>query len=287
MNYILVKTNKIYEELYDLLEDKELSMNNPDNNEMVKFHMEKYIEKIDYIKISEKFETPEDRIDNIMNAFSDGPEEHMDGNTLLLYSDDEIMYEVLFLENRKNQDDENINDFGSITNIELHPIFGDCAIIKTGINGKDLLNMTIDRKDLFKIIYNNFFHTGVMVNSDNKDLKEITFSGDMPSTVIGNTFQNFYKNEIFGLQFVIYEEKNNDKIKNELVSKLCNKDIFGRVFVCLLSPVFFKKFFNNKTSIINNITSLMEDKETVKKIQKDLDDDKITNPFVVLSKYNA
>ena len=284
MNYILLKTNKIHEELYDLLEDKELSMNNPNHNDMVKFHMEKYIEKIDYIKISEKFETPEDRINNIMENFSDGLEKNMEGNTLLLYSDDEIMYELLFVENRQNRNEENLNEFGSITNIELHPVYGDCAIIKTGINGNDLLNMTINRKDLFTIIYNNFFHTGVMVSSNN-DMKELLFSGDMPSTVIGNMFKNHRKAEIFGLQFIIYEETNSDKLKNEIVSKLCNKDIFGRVFVCVLSPVFFKKFYNNKISIMNTITSLTGDKDTIKKIQKELDDDRIINPFLVLSKY--
>ena len=284
MNYILVKTNKIYEELYDLMDEKELSMNNPDHFEMVKFHMEKYINKINYIKTSEKFETPEDRINNIMEYFSTEDVEHMQGNTLLLYSDDEYMYEVLFLENRKDQSDENINDFASITNIELHPIYGDCAIIKTGINGKILVNETIERKDLFKIIYNNFFHTGVMVNS-NEDIKELTYSGDMPSTIIGNTFGNYEMNEIFGLQFVIYKETNSHKLKNELISKLCKKDIFGRVFVCLLTPIFFKKMCNNKLSIMKAITTLLEDNDKTNNIQKELDDDRLKNPFVVISKH--
>jgi hypothetical protein len=284
MNYILVKTNKIYEELYDLMEEKELSMNNPDHFEMVKFHMENYIGKIKYIKTSENFEMPEDRINNIMECFSSEDVEHMQGNTLLLYSDEEYMYEVLFLENRKDQSDDNINDFASITNIELHPIYGDCAIIKTGMNGKTLVNETIVRKDLFKIIYNNFFHTGIMVNN-NEDIKELTFSGDMPSTIIGNIFGDYEMHEIFGLQFVIYKEANSHKLKNELVSKLCKKDIFGRVFVCLLTPIFFKKMCNNKVSIMNTIVSLLENNEKTIIIQKELDDDRIKNPFVIISKY--
>jgi hypothetical protein len=282
MNYILIDTNIVYEELYDLLEEKELTMNNPDHIEMVKFHMEKYFDKIDYIKISEKFETPEDRINDIMGEFSNSTEEHMQGNTLLLYSDNEIMYEVVFLENRKDQSDENLNVFCSIANIELHPIYGKCAIIKTGINGSVLINEIINRKDLFKIMYNNFFHTGVMINN-NEDIQELTFSGDMPSTIIGNTFNNNYKNEIYGLQFVIYEEMNGFKFKNDIASKLCNKDIYCRTFICLLTPVFFKKFFNNKISIMEMIVSLSEDSS--KNITRELDDDKIKNPFIVLSKF--
>jgi hypothetical protein len=284
MNYILIKRNKIYEELYDLLEEKELTMNNPDHHDMVKFHMEKYIDKITYIKISEKFETPEDRINNIMENFLENSLDHMQGNTLLLYSDDTVMYEVVFLENNKNQTDDDLNDFASITNIELHPIYGDCAVIKTNINTNKLINETIERKDLFNIIYNNFFHTGIMINN-NEDIKELVFSGDMPSTIIGNTFNNHYKSEIFGLQFIIYAENKGDSFKNELISKLCNKDIFGRTFVCLLSPVFFKKFFNNKLSILKSIASLSEDKNKTKNIEKELDDDKISNPFVIISKY--
>jgi hypothetical protein len=217
-----------------------------------------------------------------MGEFSNSTEEHMQGNTLLLYSDNEIMYEVVFLENRKDQSDENLNVFCSIANIELHPIYGKCAIIKTGINGSVLINEIINRKDLFKIMYNNFFHTGVMINN-NEDIQELTFSGDMPSTIIGNTFNNNYKNEIYGLQFVIYEEMNGFKFKNDIASKLCNKDIYCRTFICLLTPVFFKKFFNNKISIMEMIVSLSEDSS--KNITRELDDDKIKNPFIVLSKF--
>ena len=284
MNYILIHVNKIYEDLYDLLDEKELTMNNLDHHDMIKFHIEKYIEKINYIKMGEYCDTPEERLNKIMEDLSDNTGEHMEGNTLLVYSDDKIMYEIVFLENSKNQTDINLNDFGSITNIELYPIYGDCVIIKTRMQGKTLINDTIDRKDLFNIIYNNFYHTGVMINSNN-DIKELIFSGDVPSTIIGNTFKTHYKNEIFGLQFIIYQESDNDSFKNELVSKLCNKDIYGRTFLCLLSPIFNKKFFNNKISILKLVTSLLEDIDKRKNIEKELGDDKITNPFIVLSKY--
>ena len=266
-----------------MLEDKELTMNHPEHREMVKFHIQKHIEKINYIQIGEKYNSPEERIDKIMEDFSENCPEKMNGNTLLLYSDDKIMYEVLFLENSINQIDENLNDFGSITNIELYPIYGDCAIIKTSIDKDILINEIIYKNDIFDIFYNNFYHTGVMINS-NIDMKELIFSGDKPATIIGNTFNNHFIQEVFGLQFVIYEEKC-DEFKNELVSKLCGKNIFGRTFVCLLSPVFFKKFFNNKISILNIITSLLSDNEKSKQIDKDLADDKISNPFVILSKY--
>ena len=284
MNYILIKNNKIYEDIYDLLDEKELTMNNLEHHDMVKFHINKYIEKINYIKMGKYCDTAEDRLNNIMEDLSYDGCDHMEGDTLLLYSDDKIMYEVIFLENNKNKIDENLNDFGSITNIELYPIYGDCVIIKTRINGKTFVNETIERKDLFDIIYNNFYHTGIMINS-NTDIKKLTFSGDLPSTIIGNTFKNHYKNEIFGLQFIIYQEENKDTFKNELVSKLCDKEIFGRTFICLLSPIFNKKFFNNNLSILNLITSLLEDNDKREKIEKELNDDKITNPFIVLSKY--
>jgi len=283
MNYILIRANKIYEEIYDLLEDKELTMNNPEHGEMVKFHIEKHIEKINYVKIGEKYNSPEERIDKIMDDFSENGPEKMNGNTLLLYSDDKIIYEVLFLENSKNQNDENLNDFGSITNIELYPIYGDCAIVKTSINKDILVNEIIYKNDLIDIFYNNFYHTGVMVNN-NSDMKELIFSGDKPLTIIGNTFKNHFIHEIFGLQFVIYEERG-DTFKNELVSKLCGKTISGRTFVCLLSPIFFKKFFNNKISILLLITSLLSNIDKTTQIEKDLEDDKIKNPFVILSKY--
>ena len=117
--------------------------------------------------------------------------------------------------------------------------------------------------------------------------KELIFSGDVPLTIIGNTFKTHYKNEIFGLQFIIYQESdiNNNNFKNELISKLCDKEIYGRTFVCLLSPIFNKKFFNNTLSILNLITYLLIDNNKRKDIEKELSDDRITNPFIVLSKY--
>ena len=44
---------------------------------------------------------------------------------------------------------------------------------------------------------------------------------DKPSTIIGNTFQNHFIHEIFGLQFVIYPEKYGE-FKNELISNINN-----------------------------------------------------------------
>ena len=55
--------------------------------------------------------------------------------------------------------------------------------------------------------------------------------------------------------------------------------------MCLLTPIFFKKMCNNKLSIMKAITTLLEDNDKTNNIQKELDDDRLKNPFVVISKH--
>ena len=40
-NYCIIKKNKIYEELYDIVEQEELSMNNPNHEDKIKYLIEK------------------------------------------------------------------------------------------------------------------------------------------------------------------------------------------------------------------------------------------------------
>ena len=55
MNYIIINKNNAYTDIYEIIEDNELSMNNLNDKDLIMFHINKYVEKSDYIKYSNVF----------------------------------------------------------------------------------------------------------------------------------------------------------------------------------------------------------------------------------------
>ena len=65
-NYCEIKKNKIYADIYDELLDEELSMNNSEHNNKIKTWITKKILKLNYIELSDCFESIDDIIADII-----------------------------------------------------------------------------------------------------------------------------------------------------------------------------------------------------------------------------
>ena len=292
-NYCLVKKNKIYEELYDLLEDKELIMDNPNNTENIKYEIKmlvkSYFDK--KIKLSNIFDTSEQTLEDLMVEITGNLEdESLQGNTLLMFANSNFMYEVVFMEQLGfNKSDDELNQFASITNIELAPIYGNVAIIKTGYSNGILKQSLIMEDDMIDLITNNFYHKGVLMNQDGS-LLELEFIGDNPNNVIGGQFKMLSPLSLFGLNLVCYVEEGNQE--NELASKLYGTNIKGRLYVGILCPITNKRFWSLSIDLLNNLIKLIdfstgtpEQKNKINELENELNDDKLKNPFFLVKKY--
>jgi hypothetical protein len=89
-----------------------------------------------------------------------------------------------------------------------------------------------------------------MVDEKN-NMKELVFSGDMPYNFIGSNFKMLGSFERVGLHIVVFKEEGT--IKNEKVSKFCEMEILGRVYITLLNPPNNKKFSNFTKDLFNLI----------------------------------
>lgn len=284
-NYCLVKVNKIYEEIYDMLEDKNLSMHQVDDTNNILYEIKKIITNNKNIIISDNMDC-ENLLEEIMvNITKEDINNTKQGNTILLYASDDCMYELVYMEDYSNeQGDEYLNQLASICNIELIPIYGDICIVKTNYKNKILESKELNLNDIINIIVSNFYHTGIMIYPDGT-YKEIMFSGDKPNYVIGNTFSKINQFEIFGLVLVIYSEDIKSDEHNETVSKLMDEEINGKVFITLLCPLTNKKYWNITNTTIKNILSIKENKDSLSNINKEIFDDKLINPFFLIKKY--
>ena len=284
-NYCLVKVNKIYEEIYDMLEDKNLSMHQVDDTNNILYEIKKIVTNNQNIIISDNMDC-ENLLEEIMvNITKDDINNTKQGNTVLLYASDDYMYELVYMEDYSHeQGDEYLNQLASICNIELIPIYGDICIVKTSYKNKVLESKELNLNDIINIIISNFYHTGIMIYADNTH-KEIMFSGDKPNYVIGNTFSKVNQFEIFGLVLVIYSEDVKSDKNNEIVSKLMDEEINGKVFITLLCPLTNKKYWNITNTTIKNILSIKENKDSLSSINKEIFDDKLINPFFLIKKY--
>ncbi len=283
-NYCIIKKNKIYEELYDMVEQEELSMNNPNHEDKIKYLIEKTISNNKEIEFYYK-----DNID-INNLFEDlleillnhDTQINSQGNTLLLYADLDEMYELVYIEQDNYFDDSFLNQFASISNSELKTIYNSCGIIKTVYKNNKIKNELITLKDINNLLYYNFYHIGLMVDDQN-NMKELVFSGDMPYNFIGSNFKLVGSFERVGLHIVIFKEDGNKK--NEMVSKLCEMEIYGRAYITLLNPPNNKKFGNFTKDLFNLLIKLMNNKNTINDIEKEILDDKLINPYLIIKKY--
>jgi hypothetical protein len=238
-NFCLAKKNKIYMELQDMMDTEELSMNNPDDNNKVFYQIKKLIENSNFFHIKDSLENSDKQLEQMMVDITEENKcNKMQGNTLLIYCDDDNYYEVLYLENlidREGKDISQINEFASISNIFLEPIFNDVAIIKSGYDDNKLVSKKITIDDITNIMINNFYHKGVIINEDGL-MEELVYSGDTPASVVGHKFLKSGEIEVLGLILVPWIEAS-DNI-NTVATQIFKQEIKGRVFVCLATDVF-------------------------------------------------
>lgn len=289
-NYCLIKKNKIYAEIFDELLEEELSMNKIEDNSKIQRYFEKKIMDIDYINISEIF-TDRDEIlsDLILKITSEVSNKNLQGNTVSVYADDDFMYELFHMEDLTKTrilSDDDLNEFGSISNTHLLPIYWSCGIFKTVYKDGKLYGDLINKSDILKILTQNYYHTGVIVSADGK-IQEIEFTGENPFKVIGTNFVQSNQTEILGFNLLPFIENCSDSTDiNILASSILGREIKGRVFISLLCPTTNKKYWSIYSSTINNILKIGKDQEKAKKIYGELDaDDKYINPFYLLKKY--
>jgi hypothetical protein len=284
-NYCWVDINKIYMEIYDDLLDEDLSMNNKDHNDKIKFFLEKKILNSSYISLSESFTLNDDIIsDLILKITSKVSNSNLQGNTVLMFAGSNEMYELFHMEDltKPKHPDCDLNELASMSNIQLLPIYWGCGIFKTIYDGNLLKGSLIAKKDLAKLFIQNYYHIGVMIGTKG-DLLEIEFTGEDPFKVIGTNYSQAPVTNIIGFNMIPWIEKTNEY--NELGSKLLGKDINGRLFLSLLCPTTNKKFWDINIETIKNILTILDDENLFKLTDKELElTDKDINPFFVLNK---
>ena len=276
MNYIIINKNNAYTEIYETLEDNELFMNNLNDKELIIFHINKYVEKSNYINYSNVFNTEKERMDDALNNYSDDKTV----NTILIYSNDDCMYELMYFESGKIESEEKINHFASIINTEEKIIYGTVYLFKTLIK-KNKLEMAIaDKKDLFLLFNTIFYHTALIVEEN--EIKELYFTGDKPFNLIGNTFKESDKIEILNFYFCLYEEENGNYV-NHKVSKLFKREIKGRCFIMMTCPYTFRKFWDLSEKTFNNIINIISNDDKYDYIDRKIHDNLLGNPFMLFN----
>lgn len=285
-NYCLVNTNKIYAEIYDELLDEELSMFNKDHNDKIKRYLEKKILASDYIDVSDTFESSNDCIEDLIEKIElKASSKKLQGNTVLMFADQDNMYELFHLEDLKNKiPDSELNELGSISNIHLIPVYWGCGIFKSNYSNGLIKPDIITKQDLINIFTQNYYHIGVMIGINNS-MVEIEFTGEDPYKVIGTGFVQKNVTNVIGFNFVPYVENGNEI--NIKASEIFGIEMKGRVFISLLCPTSNKKFWNINIKTIENILKIIENNTLFDKIQNEVDNhisDKDINPFYLLKK---
>jgi hypothetical protein len=285
LNYCVINKNEIYGELHDLVEKEELTMVNPNHEEKIKYLIGDVVKNNKNIEfIDKESNNINDFIGEVLELLiSKNPQEDdSQGNTIIVYSDINEMIEVLFIEKDENFEDCELNEFASISNYDLQPIYNCCALFKTNYRDNKIKNKLINLKDIEKIMYNNFYHVGLLVDCDG-NTKEIVFSGDIPHNFIGSSFKLGENFERLGLHLALFVEEGSRV--NEIASKICGAETKGRVYITLLNPPFNKKFGNFTKELLDIILKVLNNNENVKKIEKEVMDDKMDNAFMIINKY--
>jgi hypothetical protein len=213
MSYCELKKNKIYAEIYDELLDEELNMNNQEHNDKIKIYIEKKINTSDFVKIHDNFEKSEDMIEDlILKISSETNNRNIQGNTLTIYADENSFYELFYMEDlTKSINEDDLNEYGSLTNIFLQPVCWTCGIFKSSYdeNGKIFLD-SIKKSDVSKLFIQNFYHTGVIINTDGSMI-ELEFTGEDPFKIIGNNYVQSETIDLFGFSIICWiENKSSD-----------------------------------------------------------------------------
>lgn len=303
-SYCLIKKNCLYQTLYAYIEKQKLNMYNPKHYDLIKDYIKRFLDETDYITISEKFGASDSLFENLLDSIitdnnaslsstnkedRDSVDVNNQGNTILAYGDSKKAYEIVYNEFFNNEDKEKmpdiINEFGSITNVDMAPIYGSCALLKTVYNksNNELKLSTITKNDVYELLVNTFYHSGVLINTDGT-MNELVFSGEDPCYMIGSSFKISDTVQLVGLSWSVFIEKDG-KDDNTIVSEFLSKPIKGRVFITVLCPVTNKKFINITQNEFKEILDLLKDKNKVERINKDYMENINVNPFFLINKY--
>ncbi len=288
-NYCELNTNTLYADMYDELLDEELNMNDFKHNDKIKQYLEKKIINSNFIKLSNNFSNTTDLMEDlILKISSNAPEFNLQGNTIMMYADDDSMYELFHMEDLTQPIPTNsLNEYGSLTNIFLQPICWTCGIFKSTYKNGVIHSELITKSEVAKLFIYNFYHIGIMIDLDGTII-ELEFTGEDPYKIIGLNFTQANTIDLFGFNLVPWIEKITEKNPNKLnekATKLSGKEIYGRAFFALVCPNTNKKFWNLTTQTINNIFIPIENKNIQDKILKELEQTDINiNPFYILKK---
>ena len=297
-SYCLIKNNCLYQTLYAYIEKQKLNMYNPKHYDLIKDYIKQFLDEIDYITVSSKFGATDSLFEHLLDSIitdnnaslnSTNIDVNNQGNTMLAYGDSEKAYEIVYNEFFNNGYEEKmvdiVNEFGSITNVDMAPIYGSCALLKTEYNkNKNELKLsTITKNDVYELLVNTFYHSGVLINTDGT-MTELVFSGEDPCYMIGSSFKINDTVQVLGLSWSIFVEKDG-KDDNTIVSKFMNKPLEGRAFITVLCPVTNKKFINIKQNEFKEILDLLKDENKVECINKDCMENVNANPFFLINKY--
>lgn len=287
-NYCELRRNKIYAEVYDELLDEELNMNNPSHNDKIKYWMEKKLKSSNFIQISNTFTNKQDIIEDLILKIDldSNNNPNIQGNTLMMYADDNSIYELFYMEDlSKKIPESELNEFGSITNIFLQPVCWTCGIFKTSYrNDGSIYSDTITKSDVINLYIQNYYHKGVMLNPDGS-MTEIEFTGENPFNMIGNNFTQSNTLDLFGFNLIPWIENSSSTQLNENASKIMGSEIYSRVFVSIVCPNTNKKFWDITQTTINNILKIIDNKEIQNKIQYEIEQAEINiNPFYFIKK---
>ena len=283
-NYCLIEKNKIYGEIYDNLLDEDLSMFNKDHCDSIKYLIEKLIINSKYISLSENIENRDDVMPDLIEKITSTIQnENLQGNTILLYATINEMYELFHMDDLTSKiSEDELNEFGVMSNIHLMPVYWSCGILKSTYYSDKIILSEINKKDIINIIIKNYYHIGVLIDT-NDNLLEIEFTDEEPLRVIGTNFKRLSVYNIIGFNFVVYID--DLSVINKKASIILNKEIKGRMFLSLLCPSTQKKLWDIDTKTIENIITVLSNKELNIKIEKELEIDSLNiNPFYLLTK---
>jgi hypothetical protein len=126
-------------------------MYNPKHYDLIKDYIKRFLDETDYITMSDKFGATDTLFEHLFDSIiadnnaclsftneEDRVDVNNQGNTILAYGDSEKAYEIVYNEFFNNEFEgkmvDIINEFGSITNVDMAPIYGSCALLKTVYN---------------------------------------------------------------------------------------------------------------------------------------------------------
>ena len=97
-NYCLVSKNNIYDEIREMIEDEELSMSKFDDTDKITYQIIKMVLGAKYLKFKYSEEPDSNKLleQIMMDITEENQSTEMQGNTLLVYANDNYYYEKRF-----------------------------------------------------------------------------------------------------------------------------------------------------------------------------------------------